>query len=380
MKKRKLFTRIIAIVLCVLMVAGIVAGAASAAKFPDDGASNTKDSRSKTFDVRVNGDLVEFPDEQPFVDANNRTLVPIRFIMEALGADVYWNQYDKIVEVYKDGITVKVKVGEKDILVEDNGYYNYWTGGYRRSVITMDTVAVAKNGRVFVPIRFIGEALGAHVDWASAFNTVTVFCDGDLMAKEIRELRQFPYTSVKDYTSYAKAKQMYATKPERLDYHYGTLRDTFTSFANAQEYLYEIDALRSNYNHYYGDVGNELYVQSGEDFYDVVVEQAKEDLNYDSWTTNITVRADTSCLYHPDTANGEATVVRGYITYHVTDDYYYGYYYGELPEEDRDALDCALGEKFKVIADGEEHTVAVDIHVRTSVGEPIEIIDVIVLE
>lgn len=38
--------------------------------------------------VRVNGTLVEFPDQGPVIDAANRTLVPVRFATEALGADV----------------------------------------------------------------------------------------------------------------------------------------------------------------------------------------------------------------------------------------------------------------------------------------------------
>ena len=40
--------------------------------------------------VKVNGSLIDFPDQQPVI-RNGRTLVPVRFIAEALGYDVKWN-------------------------------------------------------------------------------------------------------------------------------------------------------------------------------------------------------------------------------------------------------------------------------------------------
>ena len=35
--------------------------------------------------VRVNGEVVDFPDGKPYVDENARTLIPVRFVTEALG-------------------------------------------------------------------------------------------------------------------------------------------------------------------------------------------------------------------------------------------------------------------------------------------------------
>ncbi len=41
--------------------------------------------------VEVDGERLDFPDEQPFIDANGRTQTPARFIAEKLGAKVTWN-------------------------------------------------------------------------------------------------------------------------------------------------------------------------------------------------------------------------------------------------------------------------------------------------
>jgi len=43
----------------------------------------------------VNGTKINFPDAEPFIDENSRTQVPIRFVGEALGADVSWTEIQK---------------------------------------------------------------------------------------------------------------------------------------------------------------------------------------------------------------------------------------------------------------------------------------------
>ncbi len=45
--------------------------------------------------VVVNGDKISFPDAQPYIDSNGRTQTPARFIGEALGAVVTWDAKEK---------------------------------------------------------------------------------------------------------------------------------------------------------------------------------------------------------------------------------------------------------------------------------------------
>ncbi|HOM02359.1 MAG TPA: stalk domain-containing protein [Acetivibrio sp.] len=111
--------------------------------------------------VKVNGKILDFPDAKPFIDENNRTQVPVRFVSEALGAEVEWDATAKAVKISKENETVIIKIGEKAIDIN----------GVRKE---MDTAAIIKNGRTFVPLRFVSEAFGASVEWNSDTNMAVI--------------------------------------------------------------------------------------------------------------------------------------------------------------------------------------------------------------
>ncbi|MFY9174250.1 MAG: stalk domain-containing protein, partial [Peptococcia bacterium] len=54
-------------------------------------ASTTVAMAANTVTVYVDGVRVNFPDQKAYINSDNRTLVPVRFVSEALGADVEWN-------------------------------------------------------------------------------------------------------------------------------------------------------------------------------------------------------------------------------------------------------------------------------------------------
>ncbi len=110
--------------------------------------------------VKVNGKLIEF-DVKPLINEDDRTLVPIRFIAENLGAKVGWNQDLKEVTITKDNKTIKLKIGEKKANVNNE-------------VIKFDTKAILEDGRTLVPVRFISETLGVTVDWNNKTRTVLI--------------------------------------------------------------------------------------------------------------------------------------------------------------------------------------------------------------
>ncbi|MGZ9584931.1 copper amine oxidase N-terminal domain-containing protein [Paenibacillus marinisediminis] len=115
--------------------------------------------------VVVDGERVLFPDAQPFVDANNRTQVPIRFVSEALGAEVGWDNKSRTATVKYGKKTITLVVGKKE----------YELDGKKQS---MDTVALLKDERTFVPIRFVSEGLGATVKYDTKINTVYISTPG----------------------------------------------------------------------------------------------------------------------------------------------------------------------------------------------------------
>ncbi len=97
--------------------------------------------------------------DAPPIIRDGRTLVPIRFIAEAFGAEVDWIPEDQeIIIYYEEVITIHLLIGEKRALITsllDEGI----------KVIDLDTPPIIINGRTLVPIRFIAEAFGAEVDW-----------------------------------------------------------------------------------------------------------------------------------------------------------------------------------------------------------------------
>jgi hypothetical protein len=119
--------------------------------------------------VEVNGEKIIFPDAQAFVDKNNRVQVPVRFVSEALGAKVEWTAKTKTVGVAHDVNKIKLTVGNK----------LFYVNGQKKQ---MDTAAITKEGRTFVPLRFVSEALGAQVNWDSAINTVEITTGGEVVA------------------------------------------------------------------------------------------------------------------------------------------------------------------------------------------------------
>ncbi len=103
-------------------------------------------------------------DSEPFL-FDGLTFVPIRFVSEALGAEVDWNT-GKNSAIINDGKTkIELPVGKK---------YAY-VGGKKVSV--GHSVKLV-NDRTYVPVRFVSENLGCDVGWDSSSYTVEIFKDG----------------------------------------------------------------------------------------------------------------------------------------------------------------------------------------------------------
>lgn len=165
--------RYLALVLSLVVVIGLMAAPASAAA----------ETRASSVRVYVDDTLVEFPDAKPFIDGNGRTMIPVRFVTEAMKADVSWEDSTKTAVIEKDGTTCRIKFGSKDMVVIKDGV---------ESIVTMDTEAVSKESRTYVPIRFVAEALGAYVDYSNLYNIVEIVSPTDeLTADDIERLRSY---------------------------------------------------------------------------------------------------------------------------------------------------------------------------------------------
>lgn len=110
--------------------------------------------------VFVNGEQVSF-DVQP-IAKDGRTLVPIRAIAESLGAQVAWDSVDKTVTLSKDGILIKLTLGQDIAYVNDK-------------TVKLDVPAESINARTLVPVRFVSEAFNSTVNWEPAYHSVVIY-------------------------------------------------------------------------------------------------------------------------------------------------------------------------------------------------------------
>ena len=92
---------------------------------------------------------------------NGRTMLPARFVTEALGGSVSWDGEKREVIIEKEGLKLILTI-DKDTAIL-NG-----------EEVKLDAPAFIENGRTYTPVRFIAEALGASVSWNTETREVTI--------------------------------------------------------------------------------------------------------------------------------------------------------------------------------------------------------------
>ena len=109
--------------------------------------------------VYLDGMLLQM-DTDPQVK-NERTMVPIRALAEALGADVDWDPESWEVTLTRAGATVAMTPGETTA----------WVNG---QPVEMDVAPYADQNRTYFPIRYAAELFGQQVSWNSAERRVDI--------------------------------------------------------------------------------------------------------------------------------------------------------------------------------------------------------------
>jgi alpha-tubulin suppressor-like RCC1 family protein len=91
----------------------------------------------------------------PYIAGDNRTMMPLRTVVEALGASVEWDEKTQTVYIYKNETRLSLIIGEP------------LPNGMGTPVLTNDST--------FVPVRYIAEALGAIVEWDEINQGVIIY-------------------------------------------------------------------------------------------------------------------------------------------------------------------------------------------------------------
>ncbi|MCD6167692.1 MAG: fibronectin type III domain-containing protein, partial [Caldisericia bacterium] len=117
----------------------------------------------------VNDELLEM-DVAPII-REGRTLLPIRYVAEALGAEVGWNGKEQKVTITFKGTTIELWIGKNTARVN---------GEYKLIDPTNPNVKpiIIPPGRTMLPIRFIAENLGCKVDWDPKLREVKITYPG----------------------------------------------------------------------------------------------------------------------------------------------------------------------------------------------------------
>lgn len=142
-------------------------------------AKNTAVFQLDSTKYKVN-DQVFAMDASPFID-DGRTYIPIRFLAQALGVEDKDIQWDKdsgiaILTYHHDHtISISMKAGDRSLTVTNSP----GTSGIESNKsIAMDVAPLLKNGRYYLPARWVAEALGYTVEWNEPAQCVLVYSPG----------------------------------------------------------------------------------------------------------------------------------------------------------------------------------------------------------
>ena len=185
--------------------------------------------------VRIDGVVQEYETKPQII--NERTMLPFRAIGERLGAVIEWDAEERKVTAQKSGITVEMTVDSN--IAYKNG-----------EAIALDSPPVIIDDRTLVPVRFIGEALNAQVDWNASAKLVDIATneagDGEIIQAEDMALDGFSVEA----NPYMDASVVIST-----DY-VGHARFTYhgeTGTKSMQVYCYAPAGTKSYFKLYTGD-------------------------------------------------------------------------------------------------------------------------------
>ena len=88
---------------------------------------------------------------------NGRIMIPIRAVIEGKGGIVNWDENNDRITVYDDNRIIIMQIDINDYSVDGQAY-------------RMDVKPFLLNDRAMLPLRFVMEGLGYHVEWIGSAN------------------------------------------------------------------------------------------------------------------------------------------------------------------------------------------------------------------
>ena len=139
--------RTLSLILALIMIFGVMTGLNT---------SYAAEPKGHRVQVMVNGGHVEFNADmgEAYLSQENRIMIPIRVVSEKMDYVVDWEGDTRTVVITGEGVVLRLPV-DKDTATKDG------------DTIKLDTKTVLREGRVYVPLRFVSEAMGGTVNYDS---------------------------------------------------------------------------------------------------------------------------------------------------------------------------------------------------------------------
>lgn len=112
--------------------------------------------------VVLNGSELAF--DTPPQQIDDRTMVPMRAIFEAMGAQITWDEVQSKVTAVKGDTTIEMQIGSNVLLKNGTAMY-------------IDVAPQLIGERTLVPVRVIAESFGAQVGWDEESRKVSITYD-----------------------------------------------------------------------------------------------------------------------------------------------------------------------------------------------------------
>lgn len=149
----------LSLVLILALAIGLLPGVALADEPESEPVAEIKEVRLMVGQTNYYVDEVEHSlDVAPFIE-HGRTFVPISLVAGEFEMEADWGPEEGLTEWVSfedESVKVDIEIGSQEIVVHENG---------DESTVTSDVAAQIVEDRTFLPLRAVGEIMGAEFDW-----------------------------------------------------------------------------------------------------------------------------------------------------------------------------------------------------------------------
>lgn len=134
--------------------------------------------------INING--TDITTEPAYITVSGVTLVPLRTIAEAFGAQVEWDDESRQITITYSGVTIFLTVGSKAAIVNDHAE-------------ELEEAPIISGETTMVPLRFIAETFGAEVSFDETTQLITITLSPDAESETLKGMHDKPYIGDSHY-------------------------------------------------------------------------------------------------------------------------------------------------------------------------------------